>query len=472
MINNTLSLNTQTSTPMFKLPKKTTSGLVSSAPATVVTSAPKIQTSTPTTAIPKQTSSFGSYKGVQITPGSDADVAAQIARIDGAQQIPQQSAPVKGIFSDVQSSVQKQPTTSRFEEALNRLQVQSTAPNPVVNQATQGLMSGNYSQRLDDAIAAQKRAVSINQGLNQAINDQTKGAIPIEFVQGRQGALQRDYGVQADAATRAAQNAAEIAGITQSGLNQAGALGIQGQQLAQQGLTSVADMSRPVQVPYGNQFLDPATGQPVGGGVSGNIQNAVSQVAQMIQNGTMGYDAGVQALSAYGQAGINQLLQTLGPNFNVQQSNALAAAQSAATLQTGTLGGQLQKQAETVKTHMATLKHAYEQLQAQFGLPLINAGINAIASQFGSGPLQSYNIALSNVRDELAKILGGGTSTDGTRATARELLPDNMTPAQLTASIATATELMNSKIQEYTQIPQFSGSGAQAGGNTNNIWDW
>ncbi len=101
-------------------------------------------------------------------------------------------------------------------------------------------------------------------------------------------------------------------------------------------------LASPVQVPFSNQFIDPITGQAVGG-VSGNLNDAVSNIAQKVKSGTMSYDAGVQALQGYGQAGVNALNQNLGPNFNVQQSNALAAAQSASTLQTGTIGGQLQK---------------------------------------------------------------------------------------------------------------------------------
>lgn len=265
---------------------------------------------------------------------------------------------------------------------------------------------------------------------------------------------------------QALQNAqnSELAGVekqltaqgqTANAYNQAltGANTQQGQQIS--ALGTAAGYTQPVQVPYSNQYIDPTTGQAIGGQGGGSLQSAVQSIAQQVQNGTMSYDQGVQALSGYGQGGMNALQQALGGGFSPLQSNATAAANQAATLQTGTIGGELTKQADTVVQHMLTLKNTYKELSAQFGIPAINQAFNYVGGKLGSGPLQSYKIALTNVRDELAKILGGGTSTEGTRATAESLLPNNMTPAQIDAAITTATELMNSKIQEYTRAPQY-----------------
>lgn len=241
-------------------------------------------------------------------------------------------------------------------------------------------------------------------------------------------------------------------------------------------LGTAAGLSQPVQVPYSNQYVDPTTGQPVGGGsMSGSMQSAVQSIAQQVKAGTMSYDQGVQALAGYGQGGMNALQQAMGGGFSPLQSNAQAAANQAATLQTGTMGGELTKQANTVVEHMNTLKSAYQNLTAQFGIPAINQGINWFKGKIGDGELQSYKIALTNVRDELAKILGGGTSTDGTRATAESLLPDNMSPSQIDAAITTATELMQSKIQEYTTAPQYGNQQQQQqsgsmGGRSNKYW--
>ncbi len=233
-------------------------------------------------------------------------------------------------------------------------------------------------------------------------------------------------------------------------------------------LSNATGYTQPVQVPYSNQYVDPTTGQPMGGGsMGGSLQSAVQSIAQQVQNGTMSYDQGVQALAGYGQGGMNALQQALGGgSFSPLQSNANAAANSAATLQTGTIGGELTKQADTVMEHMLTLKNKYNEIGAQYPIPAVNQTFNWFASKLGGGDLQAYKVALSNVRDELAKVLGGGSATEGTRSTAAGLLPDNMSPAQIDSVITTATELMKAKIEEYTKAPQYGNQQQQSNNYT------
>lgn len=337
-------------------------------------------------------------------------------------------------------------------------------PQPQAPQQAQGTFPGlikdiagfgtTQNSQVTDSF---KRAQELNERLAQSRRNQAGAEatnrlnpIPIGDQTGREAVIRNQY--------LAEQNALASEFEGQTNLYDSSLTG-QKQQI--DALTGAAGLTQPSLAGFNQQSFDPLTGQFGGGG--GQINDAVSSVAQKIANGTLSYDAGLAELSPYGVQGTNALRSALGPNFNTQQSNAQAAAQSASTLQTGTLGGQLQKSAETVKQHMTTLKSAYEQLGAQYGFPILNRGVNAIGEALGSGPLQSYNIALSNVRDELAKILGGGSSTDSSRATARELLPDNMTPAQMNASIKTAQELMDSKIAEYTRTPGFN-AGSSSGG--------
>lgn len=335
-----------------------------------------------------------------------------------------------------------------------------------------------YADRARDiSDAAGKTITDIGRkGAAAAAGYLSTGTSPVG--EGNAAIQQQTAAAQQQAAAQGAQM--QLAGVdreltaqqqAQTGLGTAAEreLAAKAQELA--ALEGAGGLAQGVQIPYSNQYIDPQTGLPIGGGAAGGtLQNAVASIAEKVKNGTMGYDAGVAALQGYGQAGVNELQKALGANFNIQQSNATAAAQEASTLQTGTVGGQLSKQAETVKSHMVTLEQAYKQLTAQAGIPAANAIVNWFGRQTGSAPLQSYQIALTNVRDELAKILGGGTSTDSSRATAEALLPDNMTPAQLTASIKTATELMNSKIAEYTRTPEFNNN--QAAGSGAGLYDW
>ncbi len=312
--------------------------------------------------------------------------------------------------------------------------------------------------------------------------------VALEFQQGRAQAVQQASAEKEKALQTGVANALEAQGQELGALNQAA--GLTSPQQLQSGniyidpVTGKPIAGGPTQVPYTNQFIDPTTGQPVGGGATagglgGNMAQNIQSVAQQVLSGQISPD---QAYKLFGNNlafnnAINQEIARSNPAFDFTQAQALADAKAASTEQTGTIGGQLVKGAETVKQHMLTLENLYKDLAAQYRFPVANKSINFIAEQLGSGPLQSYNIALQNVRDELAKILGGGTSTEGSRATAKELLPDNMTPDQLTSSIQTATELMNSKISEYTRTPQFAAPGGQApapagGTGSGGLYDW
>ncbi|MBL0320483.1 MAG: hypothetical protein IPP74_14505 [Alphaproteobacteria bacterium] len=399
----------------------------------------------------------GSYSGVPVVSGTNAQIQSQVSSINNPTQrqtasvSPVKSAqPVKGLLNfpsltgriaeaSTPNSTQTQllqdlrgtaGKNEQIAENARKLSEQYGSEISRVGQLGAGAVAGNLST-----------GTNVVGSGNAAIASQSASSRMSALAAGQQAALE-GTGQQLTAQQQMANAQAQALG---------GANTQQSQQIG--GLGTAAGLAQPVQVPYSNQFVDPLTGQPFGGGSTGGLNSVVQPLIERVRLGQMSYDDAVSALSGYGQGGVNALNQALGSNFDVVGSNAEASARTASTEQTGTIGGQMQKGAETVKQHMVTLLDAYQKLGAQFGIPLINKGINSIAEKFGSGPVQSYNIALSNVRDELAKILGGGTSTDGTRATARELLPDNMTPQQIQASIKTATELMDSKIQEYTRAP-------------------
>lgn len=431
--------------------------------------------------------SLGSYKGVTIRPGSDADIQSQIRTID--ESLSPIATPKKQ--EAMREKKEKQVTTPESTKGLltfpglaSRI-VESSAPNRTQTDILQDLRGTADKNR---EIAQDARRLSEQYGSEIArVGQLGAGAVAGHLSTGTNVVGSGNAAIASQSASArmnalaAGQQAAlegtgqQLTAEQQAANAQASALGGANTQQSQQlgGLGTAAGLVQPVQLPYNNQFIDPLTGQPIGGGASGgSLNTAVQTIVQRVQSGQMGYDEAAAALSGYGQGGVNALNQALGQNFDVVGSNARAAARTASTVQTGTTGGQLEKAAETVKEHMVTLLDSYNKLGAQFGIPLLNRGINAIASQFGSGPLQSYKIALSNVRDELAKILGGGTPTEGTRTTAQQILPDNMTPAQIESAIKTATELMNSKIQEYTRIPGIPGGAGGSGGNNIFAEEW
>jgi hypothetical protein len=148
---------------------------------------------------------------------------------------------------------------------------------------------------------------------------------------GEQALLNKLYATKLSAAETALQNALTGNQQTQAAFTGAGGLANTAaglstgqQQLQQSGLNTAAGLSQPQLAGFNQQAFNPLTGQFNGGA---NLQDVVGNVAQRVQSGNMTYQDAQQALSGYGQAGQNALLQALGPNFNVAQSNTLSAQQ-------------------------------------------------------------------------------------------------------------------------------------------------
>lgn len=348
------------------------------------------------------------------------------------------------------------PNAGLFGQLITGLANQSQSQP--INNISQQLESGDYQQRINDAIAAQNRAVGINQALNQAINDQTKSAIPITFQQGRQAAIQRDYGVQADAAVRAAQNAQNIASTTQAGLTSAGGLRNTQQGLIQQALQQAAGFSAPQLAGFNQQVFNPVTGT-MGGG---NIQDAVSTIAQKVQRGEMTYNDAIQALSGYGQGGVNALQQALPSGFNIAQSNTLAGQQ-----------GSIKPAFDYATQAMNNLQNIVKTLPGiqTTNVPIINYLTQGFSGVTGAGSqqLQAFRAAIAEARGAIQKVLAstqGGTPTDYV-GQSQALLPDNATPNQINAAMETLKTLGQSKVNIYGN-PGTSGSSKSGSG----LFNW
>ncbi len=409
------------------------------------------------------------------TPNATGSFQSQLADIQKQAESIKSQIPTATEPQYQQQAPQQQSTpTGLYSSLIGALSGQALG-NPQSQQITQSLQNVGSDGALPKGIQDLKD-LRTKYAENIANLEQTP--IPMEFIQGREGVMQRLMAARENSLQQAIANTLEGQGQQITALNNAGGLANTQQGLIQQALQQAGTLASPIQVPYSNQLLNPASGQNIQGGANNsalNPLNSIQSYAQMVISGQM---APSQAASALGNnpaftAALNQAISQSNPNFNFPQAEANAAAQGQALTQNVAMGGQLQKQAETVKQHMTTLQNAYNSLGAQYGLPILNKGVNAIASSFGSGPLQSYKLALSNVRDEIAKVLGGGSSTEGTRHTAEEILPDNMTPAQIQAAIGTANELMSAKIKEYTtagNVPQYGNN--QPTGNNGGLFSW
>lgn len=304
-----------------------------------------------------------------------------------------------------------QPTYNQNDSGLYGKLIADMANKSTTNPTSgivEGLQGGDYQKRIQDAIDAQNRAVNINQDLNQAINNQTKEAIPIQFQQGRQGAIQRDYGVQASAANQAAQNAANIAGITQSGLSAAGGLSTTQQGLSQSQLQSAISGSAPqFGVSYGTGVANPVTGQlNSSGGNYGTGAEAASNV---------------QSVKDY-QTQINNL-------------NATAPAADAAF----------------------SILNSYASAVGGGNTPVIQ-GLQQLygSTAQGSQAVAGFKAQLQAVRQAWTAIEGGD---------AMQAIPDNVTAAQLTQIQQQLKNDVKNKITNLTNAKN-NLSGNSSGGST------
>ena len=201
---------------------------------------------------------------------------------------------------------------------------------------------GPYGSQTLAVLAAQKRAQDIqgqatqlNQSLNQGENDITKKPIPLEFQQGQQAALQRDYGVQAQSlaqqagyATTNAQNLAQNALSAQGQGLSAGStllnsgLSAQGQGIS--GLYSGASGAAQQFPSYNSAQYNPVSGtySTVGGGQYGSGPQAGANIST-IQDFTHKYNSG-NANLAQASSLEDQIAQTLQSNPSLNNTNISA----------------------------------------------------------------------------------------------------------------------------------------------------
>lgn len=340
-------------------------------------------------------------------------------------------------------------------------QSSNTPSNGLMGQLISQLQQ-KASQPSADYTAAQDQAQRYNQQLEQsranearALGQNASNPIPLEFQQGRAQVLQNQYSQEQAALGAGYQGATNLLGAanTQQGLQQSG-------------LGTAASLTMPQQVPYSNQYLNPLTGQPIGGGGAGQLpqdaQNAVNSYAQQVQNGSMTRADAESRLSAYGIAGTNALNQALGPNFNTNASNASAG--------TTATGQQLQANATAANLALDKLQSDFGNLSwwQSKGFPFTNDIAQTLGNQFGASNTSTYTTTLNDARAQLQGILtaSGAATPTGAESVAKTYLPDGMTAQQLVAKVAAAKALIQQKVSSFTQSGnQNSSSSSNGSGN-------
>lgn len=350
------------------------------------------------------------------------------------------------------------PATNNFQASAAptytppALGVQTPPPKPVQEKPNFGGILFDLIKKANEGSQGVEKAradlTKFQQQAAEKIGDIRSDDIPLEFQQGRAQVVQ--------------QVAAEREKALQTGVENA--LSAQQQQLS--ALQGAAGLAQPAQVAYSSQFLDPVTGMPVGQG-STALNDQVSLIARKVQDGTLSYDAAVQALSGYGQMGVNSLQQQLPQGFNISQSNALAGQQ-------GTVGVNYQL-ADTALNNVESIIGGLSKYQ-KTNMPAINKAANWISTQFGAGSEQTRAMtgAVASLRNAYAALLSsvkGGTPTDYSGQALAEI-PNEPTPNDIKA-IRKNFETLGQARQQILGNPGFAGqSGGQLGGGGNSLYSW
>jgi hypothetical protein len=278
--------------------------------------------------------------------------------------------------------------------------------------------SAEYTRRSQAAEDAYKKAANFNRDVGQAQLDVTTNPeYSIDTGVGLGNRIAQNTGLQMRAL-------ADTAAGLQAGAGQE----LTRQGLTQSGLASAAGFAQPDQVPYSNQYINPLTGQPVGGGISGSLNDAVSGVVQKLQSGQMTYNDALNALSGYGQGGVNALQGALPQGFNIAQSNALGGVQ-------GTVGPAY-NYADTALKNVETLMSQLPDIQ-KTNVPLVNQITQGFSQKTGIGSegTRAVTGAVNTLRNAYASLLAsskGGTPTDYSGQALAEI-PDNPTPNDIAA---------------------------------------
>lgn len=402
-----LSMSTQSSTPQTTLGP--TSGLAPTTPVKSISTDGSGGT-TYTFHPPTSSTSSGSSGSQTYTTPSGAQVNAQGGLI---QPPPPQT-------SGQQVTANNQVT---FPGLVSSLASNALAGSPVAGTAASGLIANSQNNPLTSGNAYNNYAQAVENlrnlqsGIAQEYGNIEQQPIPLEFQQGREQVLARQYASQLDAAQQAVnQNQAALGyGIQeqqaqQNALTSAGNLGNTGQSLLQSGLNSAAGFAQPNvgAAFYGN----PLTGGTFGSSNYGSGAAAAGNAAYA-QQGQAQVDTmkGVQAQAQNLEAQLTGLINSGG--FNPTDTNL---TNSIIQVLKGQVGDPKYQTANNLITDLVT---TYAQILGATGDPtndklaLSQSLINALASgqnitQVVQNLDDQANAKINGLQSNVNSINGGG----------------------------------------------------------------
>lgn len=235
---------------------------------------------------------------------------------------------------------------------------------------------------------------------------------------------------------------------------------LQSNQQALQGAESIQGYQQPVGVAPGQALVNPITGQQVGGNGSlaqlqggGTGGGFINDLAQSVVSGQTSYaDAISQLPSGAMSPALFQAIRGINPNFSITSSNQNADARGSALQQNATTVRPMVNSQQTAISHLDNLQSILQKVN--YGnTPILNSLQEGWSNYVQSDPnIKQLQSEIQIIRGEVAKVLGGGTTTVESLNEAQSVVPDKISPDQFEQVKGNIEQLMQSKIEQYTNL--------------------
>lgn len=320
---------------------------------------------------------------------------------------------------------------------------------------------------------AVKRQQELESGIAGQYGKIESQAIPLEFQQGHEQALARQY---------AGQEAAAQGAVTQLQTALGQAVTERGQTLT--GLGAAAGYAQPSVAAYGQTVFNPLTGQYEGGG--GLPADTLQQYAQMAASGQYAAIPSAITSNPVLSAQLNAAAKQLNPNYNPIASTAQGQA-AATNIQTGGTAtpsayNAIYQQALGDYTNLQQSVQNVDQFGSLLTSNMAAGGINPtdvkyanktlaqIRAQLSSGAQAQYDTTLAALRSKISGMLSiGGTETPtAITADAQKILDGSLPLSSLNDVLGRIQQEGNVLLQNQAQKVNTAKTGTLGGGSTGN----
>jgi hypothetical protein len=273
-----------------------------------------------------------------------------------------------------------------------------------------------YSKLSPEEEAAQKSLIDYTASYNAGTNQNLDKTIPMEFITGQNASLERRY----NAGIAPLQNNMALAQAKRTAALTASKAALE-QENTNRGFIKDSYTS----IPYGATLFNTATKESTGG-VSSDDQ---ALIGKALADGKIT----TADVTRYGMPSLIQALKS-DPTYNAVSIKAGNAADQASLTTNQSYLDTTTRAYKTATANLSTLTS----FMTQYGLndsktPAINQLNNKIkAGLTDPGAIAAFKSSLEGLRAEYAQVLSrGGQVTDTARNQANALIPDDLSPAQL-----------------------------------------